>query len=347
MSNDTRKIAHNLNSSKKVSSMQRTLEIYRRLMQGEVLEISLLMNEFQCTAKTIKGDFRNIRDMIEGFNQSVVYDSKENHYALQVGTHDVNSMLTSAEAIVILMLLYQSRVLNEKELNIVREKLLKLFSPQERHRLERLFRGYQVYYKPIITDKVLNEVDKVYRAIVQEHHLKFDYYRLDGNTRERVVIPYSIALHNGFFYLFASTYNHIEDLPVAWRFDRIDNLTIQRPTSDTPKPNFNMDIGEHINRAIHLFSGEVVQVRLKLKHELLDYLKRITSANYEIVQQRDGEGMIIVELETSGTKGIEHWIMAQGEHVEVLAPDRLREQIQDRIRKMCELYHMTISKGNS
>lgn len=86
-----------------------------------------------------------------------------------------------------------------------------------------------------------------------------------------------------------------------------------------------------------MFMGEPQVVRLRMNEGTLDYCKREFPNILRITKPINGS--VEVEIQVNGDNGVILWILQQGENVEVLSPQNLREKVKKRIKKMYRIYH--------
>jgi predicted DNA-binding transcriptional regulator YafY len=312
----------------KVNSQLRILQIFLRFLQKERLSLEELQEQYGKHPETLKKDIEYIRIALDNM-QNLKYDRQEKKYYIA----DNPELLTIGDSLVLLLMLYHSRVLNEDECQLLVEKLIKNFSLDQQGKLKKFFQSYKYHYKPVQNQDLLEKIDILFNAILDQYIVQFEYSR-DGRIKTRKVIPYSIIFHDGMFYLAAHKQELENTEPVYWRLDKMSNVTKLQERFRTEK---HIDLGLYRMQSFNMFTGELMKVRIKMKSYLQEYLYRECVKAKEI-EKLDDEWSIY-ELEVRGSKGIILWLLQQKDEIEVLSPPQLREEVKDIIRRMYQVYH--------
>ncbi|KGA95872.1 hypothetical protein AJ85_18080 [Alkalihalobacillus alcalophilus ATCC 27647 = CGMCC 1.3604] len=203
------------------SSQQRVLDIYNRLLAGESINVSNLSAEYGKHTETIKEDIRHIRFVIEQQYNSILYDAKNNTYSIEKS----NDFLMSGDILILLILLYQSRSLIKEERILIEEKLINLFTLEERRKLKKFFRSYNYHYSPSQRNEIRGKINDLFHAILEQKQILFLYSKNNG-LKERKVKPLTINFHDYQFYLVAEFVGKEYKTPVNFRIDKIEKITI-------------------------------------------------------------------------------------------------------------------------
>ncbi|MCM3763827.1 YafY family protein [Neobacillus niacini] len=316
--------------NRKIHPQHRMLSLYKRLLQGEDIVKSKAAREFRIGDEQIGRDIRKLRTFFASSDQTVDYDAADQVYRLSSLEGEA---LTKAEILAVMLILYAARGLNKEEVKSIEEKLLPFLSKEEQRQVRRFLHSYHFHYKPIATDESLTYIRTVYDAILRKRILSF-HYEKHGTSQHREVIPYSLSFHNGLFYLLAKKKDAPYSDPVSWRFDRIKDLEVTPQRFRLEEPH--IEVGGQVNRSFQMFSGPPQTVKLRVAEGILEYLYRAFPLVHQPSPSR--EGWVDVEVEVNGYDGIMFWILQQAEHVEVLAPQELRQRVSEKIAKMYELY---------
>lgn len=326
---ELRDTTSNGGSSKKekVNSQLRILQIFLRLLNKESVKLDQLMHEYGKHIETIKKDIEYIRLAI-GSTQELKYDKVDKNYTLFFR----DDFLTVGDTMVLLLMLYHSRVLNNDECQILVNKLTSFYSIEQQNKLKRFFRSYKYHYHPIQKDDLLQKIDTLFKAILEQRVLQFHYPK-KGQLIKRKVIPYTIIFHDGMFYLAAHKIEIQNEKPVFWRLDRMCECKLLR---DTFQHKENLDVGEYRMQSFNMFTGDLLKVKIKMKTKLKEYLDR-ESMKAQETQKLDEEWSVF-EIEVRGTQGIILWLLQQKDEVEVLEPQQLRDEMKDIVKRMSNLY---------
>ena len=179
---------------------------------------------------------------------------------------------------------------------------------------------------------------------IQQHHLMRIRYQRQGadaaSAVERIVEPVSILFSEYYFYLNAyitkendGKYTRKYDYPAIFRIDRIADYKMMEQTFSLPYAS-RFQEGEFRKRVQFMYSGELMRVKFRFYGGSAEAaLDRLPTA--KIVSKQPG--WYEIEAEVFG-KGIIMWLLSQGERVEVLSPDWLREEMKGKLEKMVERY---------
>ncbi|UYZ21737.1 helix-turn-helix transcriptional regulator [Mesobacillus jeotgali] len=313
---------------RKYSAQERILEISRRIQSNEIVTVEGVVKEFNINRATLQRDIKVIRGTLEPYNKRVEYLRSEKGYGLNVD----GDYFTIENALIMLMMLYGSRALNKEELKDISYKLTSLFSKTEQIKINEFFRSYLYHYKPVQEKPLLKLFETCFQAISNRRFVKFTYTNGRGEISVQEVIPVTITYHDRKFYLHAKKKD--SDQPKAFVIDRIEDciITVKRfVTSGLPE-----SIGDYIVKSAYMYSGKTVIVRMKVKETNIEFLMR-NFPDAEVGPVLEG-GWHNVQVEVNGLMGIKLWILQQGQHVEVLEPIDLREQVKLDVLEMHQLY---------
>lgn len=314
-------------SKKKVNSQLRILQIFLRLMQKERLSLEDLQEEYRKHPETLKKDIEYIRIAFDHINK-LKYDRLEKNYYIEEDA----DILTIGDSLVLLLMLYHSRVLNQDECQLLVSKLIKSYSPDQQIKLRQFFESYKFHYKPVQDHELLSKINTLFNAILNQNIVQFDYLK-DGKTKTRKVIPYTVIFHDGMFYLAAHKSELENSKPVFWRLDKMSNVESLQERFRLAK---HIDLGEYRMQSFNMFTGELMIVRIKMKSLLQEYLYRecVKAEEIEIVDDE----WSIYELEVRGTQGIILWLLQQKDEIEVLSPQSLRDEVKEIVGRMYQVY---------
>lgn len=109
----------------------RILEMYLRLLDGEVLTRAGEAERYGIDIRSVQRDINGLRlflesQQLEGFSQSVVYDRKERGYVLRGNRKD----LTREEALALCKILLESRAFTKEEMESIVDKIIRSAVPR-------------------------------------------------------------------------------------------------------------------------------------------------------------------------------------------------------------------------
>ena len=320
----------------------RLLSIYARLLNGRLLKKALLAQEFGVTARSIQRDLESLRSFLsnEMLPQDVVYDRAAGGYRL---THARPMGLSNSEILAVCKILLESRSMRRDEMLPILDKLVDCCVPEENKRAVQQMIGNEKlhYIEPHHGQPVLRGLWELGQAVQQRQVLELDYQRLRGaEIVRRTVEPVGILFSEYYFYLNAyitkendGKYTRKYDYPAIFRIDRIADYKIMEQTFSLPYAS-RFQEGEFRKRVQFMYPGRLQSIRLRYTGSSVEaILDRLPTA--KIVSQ-DANGYL-VEAEIYGN-GIVMWLLSQGNRVEVLAPQTLREEMFRVLTAMLERY---------
>ena len=128
-------------------------------------------------------------------------------------------------------------------------------------------------------------------------------------------------------------YNRKYDYPAIFRIDRITDYKILEQTFSLPYAT-RFQEGEFRKRVQFMYPGQLQRIRLRYTGTSVEaVLDRLPTAK---VISQDEKGSII-EAEVYGN-GIVMWLLSQGNRIEVLAPQALRDEMKKILTEILEQY---------
>lgn len=330
------------------SKNERILDLYERLCAGRTLHKAEEAVRFGIDERSVQRDLDDIRaflaerNMEKGEDRQVIYDRQQKGFRL-VGSP--SPLMTNSEILAVSKILLESRAFTKTEMSGILSKLVAGCVPRENVRLvselvsNELFHYVELTHPAGIQDK-LWEIG----CDIQRHKLMWIRYQRQGTDAasavERIVEPVSILFSEYYFYLNAyiteetnGKYTRRYDYPAIFRIDRITDYKILEQTFSLPYAN-RFQEGEFRKRVQFMYPGRLQSIRLRYTGSSVEaVLDRLPTAK---VVSRDENGYL-VEAEVYGN-GIVMWLLSQGERVEVLAPQTLREEMHRVLTAMLERY---------
>ena len=98
------------------------------------------------------------------------------------------------------------------------------------------------------------------------------------------------------------------------------------------------DPEEFFAGAFGIFTGEEsYQVEIRIDDNYAPYVtERFGHESQKLVPE--DEGGLVLRMELGRLEEVTDWILGMGEHVEVLAPEELRERVQERLEGALSIY---------
>ena len=255
------------------------------------------------------------------------------------------SAMTNSEILAVSKILLESRAFSKKEMDSLLSKLVEGCVPLRNMKLVSDLIANEKYHYVELTHPSYDR-DSLWNlgvAIRNHNLLEISYHKGDTSDGcvKRMIEPVGIVFSEYYFYLNAflvekdakGKYAHKYSYPAVFRVDRIVKL---RETNEKFKVPYNgrFEEGEFRKRVQFMYSGELMRVKFRFYGGSAEAaLDRLPTA--KIVSKQPG--WYEIEAEVFG-KGIIMWLLSQGERVEVLSPDWLREEMKGKLEKMVERY---------
>ena len=156
----------------------------------------------------------------------------------------------------------------------------------------------------------------------------------ENEVRKYIVSPYQMAATNGRYYLIANyeKYTNVSH----YRVDKISEIKIlDEPVKKQCELSESINLPKHMAEHIYMFSGESERVTMRIdKHlvaDVIDWFGR------DVLFYGETEDSVMVSVMVN-LRAMRYWAMQYVNHVEVLRPERLREEIKKNLLAAVEKY---------
>ena len=333
----------------KHSKNSRTLDMYVRLCEGKIINKTEEAHKFGVDERSIQRDIDDIRAFLDdrnvtdtSDNRTIVYDRTRKGFIMQGAE---GSAMTNSEILAVTKILLESRAFTKKELNSILGKLIDGCVPLKNMKLvndliaNEKYHYVELQHKPVTQDMLWNLGENI-----KEHNLlEIKYTKADApkESIKRIVEPVAILFSEYYFYLNAyidvmdekGKYVHKYDYPDIFRMDRILDYKLLGEKFQIPYAN-RFEEGEFRKRIQFMYAGKLMKIRLKYYGPNPEpVLDRLPTA--KVLEQKESES--VIEAEVYG-KGIVMWLLSQGNRIEVLKPDSLRQEMKQTLLEMLDRY---------
>ena len=303
--------------------MERIINIYNRLENGEVLNKAEEASRFGVNKKSIQRDFEDIRayfmDAHES-NKELIYDRSEKGYKL---VRKEQNCLTNSEILTVCKIMLESRSLTKDEMYPIIDKLLQCCVPYDNYKkVSDLIRNEKYHYLEPHHGKKFVDIMWDIGSAVNEHRLmRIRYQKLkEPDKVMRLIQPVGIMFSEYYFYLCAyiSMSEEMPDVPkrpfpTIYRLDRIAEYEILEDHFSIPYAD-RFEEGEFRKRIQFMFGGELRTIKFLYRGLSIEaVLDRFPTAE---VLKHDDKGWLI-KAEVYGD-GVDIWLRGQGDIVEVI-----------------------------
>lgn len=295
----------------------RLLDIYSRLVSGEILKKTELAAQYHISVRSIQRDMESLRCFFanRSLPQDIVYDYQLSGYRM-INQHPKG--LTNSEILAVCEILLESRSMRKDEMHPILDKLVDYAISEESKKTILTLIGNERhhYIEPHHGTPILNDLWKIGRAIEQHRVLEIEYERVkESKVVRRRVLPVGLMFSDYYFYLAAfledrSTFIDPDDFtPTIYRLDRIKFFQMLDMRFHIPYAS-RFQVGEFRKRAQFMYGGKLERIKFYYTgpsiESVLDHLPT--------AQVKEIPGGWEVTAEVFG-EGIEMWLRSQGEYI--------------------------------
>lgn len=332
----------------KESKNFRTLDMYVRLCEGKTVNKAEEARRFNVDERSVQRDIDDIRAFLDersmrsGDGRTIEYDRTKKGF-IMVG--EEASMMTNSEILAVSKILLESRAFTKREMKVILDKLIEGCVPLKNMKLVSDLISNEKYHYVELNHKEYIQ-DKLWEIgfDIQEHNLVSIRYARASAPREsikRILEPISIMFSEYYFYLNAfiveqepsGKYVHKYNYPAIFRIDRIKNYKKLDEKFKVSYAN-RFEEGEFRKRIQFMYAGRLQNIKLRFYGDNPEpILDRLPTAR--VLEQYEHE--CVIEAEVYG-KGCLMWLLSQGDKVEILRPESLREEMKQTLLSMLERY---------
>lgn len=335
-------------TEQKSSKNNRILSLYVNLCEGKVINKSEAAKKFNVDERSIQRDIDDIRAFLDeqrtgdsADNRTIEYDRSKKGFVM---AGEEGSLMSNSEILAVSKILLASRAFTKREIGGILRKMIGGCVPLKNMQLVReLLSNERFHYVELRHKSVIQ--DKIWKlgTDIQEHNLIEIVYAKAEHGHEmvtRLVEPVAILFSEYYFYLNAFIVEeeegaciHKYNYPAVFRIDRIRSY---RDTGEKFRVSYadRFEEGEFRKRIQFMYAGELMRIQLRFYGENPEpVLDRLPTAR--IIGQKDHEYTISAEVYG---KGIVMWLLSQGNKIEVLRPESLRQEMKQKAEEILKLY---------
>lgn len=308
-------------SKESTKKHDRVLEIYSRLLSGEIIRKQDLADEYKVTPRSIQRDIDSIRDFYSnriGKNEGLAeikYDRIAKGFRI---VSNKTITLTNAELFAVAKIILESRSLSKHEVEKIIADLIEACLPVgERRKMEELVRNEMFHYiEPQHGKDLIDTIWELGSAVYTHRMVQIEYKKTSGDISHSKIKPVGIMGSEYYFYLIA----YIGDkdkkypgYPTIYRIDRITSYKVTEESFHVPYRD-RFEEGEFRKRIPFMYTGKLHKTSfIYTGTDINAVLDRLPSATAKKLE--DGNYLVIVEV--YGEKGLELWLKGQGAYTVV------------------------------
>ena len=303
--------------------VERIINLYNRLVEGEVLNKADEATRFEVNERSIQRDLEDIRAYFANdpeSNRELIYDRTQKGYVL---VQNQKKSLTNSEILTVCKILLESRSLTKEEMYPIIDKLLQCCVPYGNYKKVADLIGNEKfhYLEPHHGKKFVDTMWDIGSAVNEHRLMRIRYQKLkEPDKVMRMIQPVGIMFSEYYFYLCAYMCASEETpdvpkrpFPTIYRLDRIAEYEILDEHFHVPYAD-RFEEGEFRKRIQFMFGGELRTIKFLYKGLSIEaILDRFPTAE---VLHHDDKGWL-VKAEVYGD-GVDIWLRGQGDLIEVV-----------------------------
>ena len=321
----------------KNSNTDRILEIFYRLMRGELVSNKTIADEYGISSRSVSRDVNRINDFLVEHrdlmqNAEVVYSHKDRAYVLKS-----DEFLKNQELFAVAKLILGARCFNKNDMLRIIGKLKNFTTSNDREMLDDILRREIYHYHEVRSDcnSVIENMWKLIQCIDSKTLISITYFKMDRSEVERKVKPVSIMFREYYFYLIAYSVDDEKYKAKYYRIDRIQNITEHREKFQLDR-KYSFDEGNLREKNQFMFPGDNIQITFEfIGPSLQAILDRLPTAR--LIERRDNVNVITAEVNYG--RGLIMYLLSQGSWIKVTSPQPLVDDMKAEIEKMRGLYN--------
>ena len=297
---------------------------------ARLIEI-LAANGIEAERKSLYSDIETLCQY--GMEIEKTGSSRNTAYYYTGGTFGLHELKLLADAVAC------SKFITEKK---SKELISKLSSLANDHDADELKRNV------IVSDRIKNaneqiyyNIDTIQRAIREKKKIRFLYFDFDKKKNKKYhnsgayseVSPYALCWREENYYLVG--YYGKYDGVTNFRADKIEKAEIIDEKRIEPPKDFNLN--EYTKKRFGMFSGSDLRVTLRVHNSLSGVIFDRFGKNITIYSD-DDEDYFVINQPVTASPIFYGWICQFGAKMEILAPEAVREDFAEYVKKIYNLY---------
>jgi predicted DNA-binding transcriptional regulator YafY len=172
------------------------------------------------------------------------------------------------------------------------------------------------------------------RSIDRQEQVCAAYTKFDGTRGSYTIDPYHLVAYHGDWYLVG--FHHRRGKIASFALSRVSDVTWTGETFEVPE---EFDPASWLREAFGITGGEKpFRVRLLFGAAVAAYIRRRRwHPTQEMIDRKNGS--VELQMETTGWKELVRLILSWQPDVKVLAPKRLRDRVEEKMRMALEGDH--------
>jgi len=170
-------------------------------------------------------------------------------------------------------------------------------------------------------------------ALIYQYRVRLSYRGAGkGRATTYEVDPYTLVFYKGGLYLVG--YAHNRKALRTFAAERITGVEVRRERFEIPA---DYRPGERLKGAFGIVEEEPLEVAVRFSPAVAHAVRNRIWHPSQTVREGD-DGSLVLSFTAGGKMEIVSWVLSYGEHVEVLTPAFLRDEVAGAARRMAQLY---------
>ena len=192
---------------------------------------------------------------------------------------------------------------------------------------------------------VMINVSTINEAIDKKKKIRFRYKKYGADLKmhdcgkEYTVNPYQMVATNGRYYLIGNVDKY--DNASYYRIDKISNVEILdekiKPMKEIAELKNGLDLPKHMAEHIYMFHGESVPVYFKTTESMIDGIVDWFGKDVKITKPDKDSDEVQIRV-MCNYDAMYYWALQYGPYVEIIEPQRLRDDIRKTVEDMARKY---------
>lgn len=306
-----------------------------RVVERRQIEKFLEDNRITVEKKTIYSDLTYLENVL---GMQIEYDVHKKGYRLLNAPFEPNELRWMIDGI------QSSKFLTAENAKRLTAKIRNLASEEVRKTLNQT--SYVADRVRSMNDSVVNDADRIHRAIAEDLKISFHYFHYAPSSSDRrkysksgakyTVSPFALVWNNGNYYLYA--YDSEKKKFRYFRVDRMENISNPLPIKRDGKEEYKeKNLTARKAKVFDMYSGTEYTVRMRFRNELAD-----------AVVDQFGKDIMLIPCDAEHftvTAAVEisppffAWISTFGRRAKILSPEPVVEKMRDFLKRASEMYN--------
>ena len=296
--------------------INRLIEIITILLNRQTVTAKELAERFGISTRTI---YRDV-DALSSAGVPIYTDKGKTGGISLLEDYTLNkTLLSKSESDGLILALKAMGATDYPEADALLEKISSIFKNNMAH--DWIEVDFESWSSKVNED---NKFGKIRDAIINNLIINFDYFNGNGINTNRDAEPVKLIFNAYTWYLIAYCHNRNEHR--MFRLSRIKNVLV------TDEHFTRRTITEQEKQIVH---APLVELKLRCDEKVLNRL--YDTFDEQFIQQNEN-GSFDLTVQIPEEEWIYGYVLSFGNYAEVLAPERIRSEVQKRAREIFEKY---------